>query len=150
MTALQKIIAEAKKIRKKYPKKEWKDCVAQASAIYAKKHKGKSPVGKKSKKVGAVKKKAAKKKSAVKSYHKDTASHNVRINVVSGIDGALQHLNGLIKEKEKAEKKLQSLKIALKNSGDNESKKHFKFWIKKYKMFITGIKKQITESKKHI
>lgn len=85
MTALQKIIAEAKKIRKKYPKKEWKDCVAQASAIYAKKHKGKSPVGKKHKKVGAVKKKATKKKSAVESYHKDTASHNVRINVLSGI-----------------------------------------------------------------
>jgi len=84
MTALQKIIAEAKKIRKKYPKKEWKDCVAQASAIYAKKHKGKSPVGKKSKKVGAVKKKAAKKR-AVSEYHKDTASHNVRINVLSGI-----------------------------------------------------------------
>ena len=84
MTALQKIISEAKKIRKKYPKKEWKDCVAQASAIYAKKHKGKSPVGKKHKKVGAVKKKAVKKKSAT-SYHKDTASHNVRINVLSGI-----------------------------------------------------------------
>ena len=51
MTALQQIIKEAKAIRRKYPKKEWKECVAQASAIYASKHKGKSPVGKK-KKIG--------------------------------------------------------------------------------------------------
>jgi len=51
MTALQQIIKEAKSIRRKYPKKEWKECVAQASAIYAAKHKGKSPVGKK-KKIG--------------------------------------------------------------------------------------------------
>ena len=35
----------------------------------------------KSKKVGAVKKKAASKKN----YHKDTKSHNVRISVVSGV-----------------------------------------------------------------
>ena len=68
MTALQVIIKEAKAIRSKSPKMEWKKAVAQASAIYAKKHKGKSPVGKKKavkkadKKVGTVKKKAAKKK----------------------------------------------------------------------------------------
>jgi hypothetical protein len=79
MTALKLIIAEAKKIRKKYPKKEWKDCVKQASAIYSSKHK--------TKKVGAIKK-AAKKKVAKKSngYHKDTKSHNVNIRVVSGIE----------------------------------------------------------------
>jgi hypothetical protein len=47
MTALQVIIKEAKAIRSKNPKMEWKKAVAQASAIYAKKHKGKSPVGKK-------------------------------------------------------------------------------------------------------
>jgi len=62
MTALQVIIKEAKAIRKKSPKIEWKKAVAQASAIYASKHKGKSPVGKKH----AVKKKAAKKKVAKK------------------------------------------------------------------------------------
>jgi hypothetical protein len=69
MTALQVIIKEAKAIRKKSPKIEWKKAVAQASAIYASKHKGKSPVGKKkavkkaakNKYVGSVKKKAAKK-----------------------------------------------------------------------------------------
>jgi hypothetical protein len=65
MTALQQIIKEAKILRKKNPKIEWKKAVAQASAIYASKHKGKSPVGKKksAKKVGVVKhKKVAKKK----------------------------------------------------------------------------------------
>ena len=56
MTALQVIIKEAKAIRKKSPKMEWKKAVAQASAIYASKHKGKSPVGKKK----AVKKAAKK------------------------------------------------------------------------------------------
>ena len=61
MTALQVIIKEAKAIRSKSPKMEWKKAVAQASAIYAKKHKGKSPVGKKK----AVKK-AAKKKAVGK------------------------------------------------------------------------------------
>lgn len=49
MTALQNIIKEAKSLRKKFPKRfaKWTDYVKQASAIYASKHKGKSPVGKK-------------------------------------------------------------------------------------------------------
>ena len=52
MTALQWITKEAKSIRRKYPKRfaTWREYVAQASAIYAKKHKGKSTVGKKRKK----------------------------------------------------------------------------------------------------
>ena len=77
MTALQSIIKEAKSLRTKYPKRfsKWTDYVKQASAIYAAKHKGKSPVGKK-KKVGAAK---------PVSKHKDTKSHNVNIRVVSGI-----------------------------------------------------------------
>jgi hypothetical protein len=84
MTALQSIIKEAKSLRAKYPKRftKWTDYVKQASAIYAAKHKGKSPVGKKKvakKKVGAAK---------PVSKHKDTKSHNVNIRVVSGI-GAL-------------------------------------------------------------
>jgi len=46
------------------------------------------------KKIGAVKKKAApKKKAAVRNYgsHKDTASHNVKISVVSGIGSIMTH-----------------------------------------------------------
>lgn len=59
MSALKWIVKEAKAIKKQYPKRfaKWTDYVAQASAIYAKKHKGKSPVGKKK----AVKKVATKK-----------------------------------------------------------------------------------------
>ena len=75
MTALQQIIKEAKILRKKNPKMEWKKAVAQASAIYASKHKGKSPVGKKhkkiarkkvAKKVGTIKRKIVRKKAAKK------------------------------------------------------------------------------------
>lgn len=56
MTALKWITTEAKKIKKAYPNRfaKWTDYVAQASAIYAKKHGGKSPVGK-PKKVGDYK-----------------------------------------------------------------------------------------------
>jgi hypothetical protein len=109
MTALQSIIKEAKAIRKKSPKMEWKKAVAQASAIYASKHKGKSPVGKKKTVKKAAKKKAVgkyvktvrkgkitdviykrKKIGAVKksatTMHKDTKSHNVNIRVMSGMD----------------------------------------------------------------
>jgi len=64
MTALQSILKEAKALRKSFPTryKKWTDYVKQASAIYASKHKGKSPVGKKH----AVKKKTAKKKAVGK------------------------------------------------------------------------------------
>ena len=61
MTALQQIIKEAQAIRRKSPKMEWKKAVAQASAIYASKHKGKSPVGKKKVAKKAIKKKAIRK-----------------------------------------------------------------------------------------
>ena len=155
MTALKWITTEAKKIKKQHPHrfKKWTDYVAQASAIYASKHKGKSPVGKKHK-VSGVKKKVVKKKvvkkSPVRSLHKDTKSHNVNIRVMSGIDGAVQHLNSLINEKAKALKKIDAMQIALKNTGEKDTKKHFKFWIARYKKFVTGLNKQISESKKHI
>ena len=75
MTALQWIIKEAKAIRSKSPKMEWKKAVAQASAIYASKHKGKSPVGKK-KVVKKAAKKVAKKK-AVGKYVKTVRSGKI-------------------------------------------------------------------------
>lgn len=58
MNALVWITKEAKHLRKKYPRrfKEWKQYVAQASAIYSRKHKGKSPVGKKKSAVKKIKK----------------------------------------------------------------------------------------------
>lgn len=96
MTALKWITTEAKKIKKQYPKrfKTWTEYVKQASAIYASKHKGKSPVGKN---------KIAKKpvKSATK-LHKDNKSHNVNIRVVSGVkkfDADVARLKEAYKEK---------------------------------------------------
>lgn len=76
MTALQWIVKEAKKLKKEYPKrfKTWREYVAQASAIYASKHKGKSPVGKKH----AVKKKAAKKKAVKKVARKKAVGKYVK------------------------------------------------------------------------
>jgi len=67
MTPLQWIIKEAKSLKKSYPKRftKWTDYVKQASAIYASKHKGKSPVGKKK----AVAKKVAIKKVALKKVY---------------------------------------------------------------------------------
>ena len=115
MSALKWIVSEAKKLKKQYPKrfKTWREYVAQASAIYSSKHRGKSPIGKK--KVGAVKiiqkgeKKDAKvtkvlqqvrgKSGVFKGYkkiagtHKDTKSHNVNIRVVSGVKN--KKINGL-------------------------------------------------------
>jgi hypothetical protein len=104
MTALQSIIKEAKAIRKKSPKIEWKKAVAQASAIYASKHKGKSPVGKKKavkkaakkKAVGLIKKKITKKVARKKAttMHKDTKSHNVKISVMSGLHKIVGKVTG--------------------------------------------------------
>jgi hypothetical protein len=88
-TALAWIVKEAKRLRREYPNRfeKWTDYVAQASAIYSKKHGGKSPVGKKSH--AGRKRKPGKKKtrkvSAVKlierGEHKNTkAKRVVRIN----------------------------------------------------------------------
>lgn len=64
MSALQWIVKEAKSLKKSYPKRftKWTDYVKQASAIYASKHNGKSPVGKKKAVKKITVKKATKKK----------------------------------------------------------------------------------------
>lgn len=109
MTALQWILKEAKKLRKDYPKrfKTWREYVAQASAIYSSKHKGKSPVGKKK----AAKKKVARKKVARKcivgKVHKNKISeqsilnriHKVKKDVNSLDEAQHKHMIGKIKAK---------------------------------------------------
>jgi hypothetical protein len=72
MTALQSIIKEAKSLKKQYPKRftKWTDYVKQASAIYASKHKGKSPVGKKKATKKVIKKKVVKKRIVKKTISK--------------------------------------------------------------------------------
>ena len=168
MTALQTIIKEAKAIRKKMPKIEWKKAVAQASAIYASKHKGKSPVGKKKAVKKAAKKKAVgkyvktvrkgkitdviykrKKIGAVKkatTMHKDTKSHNVNIRVMSGIGGqaidriksCMSHLNNY----NSAYKKYMSLSL--------KDRKFYASDIKKLKNLIQETKTHIAQLKKSI
>ena len=77
MNALSWITKEAKRLKRKYPKRfeKWTEYVAQASAIYASKHKGKSPVGHKHKKVSgmATKKRKSKRRTAAirraRKYH---------------------------------------------------------------------------------
>ena len=136
MTALQWIVKEAKKLKKEYPKRfsTWREYVAQASAIYAKKHKGKSPVGKKRSISGTTKrkvvKKAAKKvakkavkKETVRNYgsHKDTQSHNVKINVTSGIGSivkSLTHKYGVLSAKKLIEKTKRGKKVLQKEMTD--------------------------------
>jgi hypothetical protein len=111
MTALQQIIKEAKILRKKNPKMEWKKAVAQASAIYASKHKGKSPVGKKhkkvarkkaAKKVGTVKRKVVRKKAAKKRITERgilKRIHTVKRNVQRLDEAQHKHMLGRIKAK---------------------------------------------------
>ena len=88
MKALTLIIKKAKALRAAHPKKysKWTDYVKAASASITPKKK-ESISGVKKKATKKVVKKAAPKKAAKKStsYHKDTKSHNVRINVVSGV-----------------------------------------------------------------
>jgi hypothetical protein len=106
MTALQSIIKEAKAIRKKSPKMEWKKAVAQASAIYASKHKGKSPVGKKH----AVKKKATKKVAKKKSVGKYVKT--VRKDKITDVIYKRKKISG-VKRKPTEKAVLKSIKHAV-------------------------------------
>jgi hypothetical protein len=106
MTALQWIIKEAKILRKKSPKMEWKKAVAQASAIYASKHKGKSPVGKKkvvkkktAKKVGVVKHKKVAKKKKISEQSILNRIHKVKHDVERLDEAQHKHMIGKIKPK---------------------------------------------------
>jgi hypothetical protein len=100
MTALQWIIKEAKILRKKSPKIEWKKAVAQASAIYASKHKGKSPVGKKktAKKVGVVKHKKVAKKKKISEQGILNRIHKVKHDVERLDEAQHKHMMGTIKK----------------------------------------------------
>ena len=116
MTTLQLIIKKAKALRKAAPNKysKWTDYVKAASATIKPKKKAT---------VSGVKKKTAVKKTAVKktavkkaapkkttSIHKDSKSHNVRINVVSGIGkGLVKRLDDIIDEIERRENVIDSI-----------------------------------------
>ena len=167
MTALQVIIKEAKAIRKKSPKIEWKKAVAQASAIYASKHKGKSPVGKKQakkkvakKKVGMIKKKAVKKTATKRAKRKPTEKavlksikHAVSVQKshMSGVDYNINALYTNVSDHiDKAKKHIimaENHIFRLKQYGNSATaKKSIKMW----KEYIKEQKTHITQLKKHI
>lgn len=160
MTALKWIVTEAKKLKKQHPKRfaTWREYVAQASAIYASKHKGKIPVGKKHKKsVGAVKKvarkKVASKKVASKSYHKDTKSHNVNIRVISGPSLLPNNIKNVRDHTEKELnyhlRKFNELKLMKKNDiKDWRKYPHLEATLKAYPAFIKKTKANLNEYNK--
>jgi len=104
MTALQWIVKEAKALKKKYPKRysTWTEYVKQASAIYASKHKGKSPVGKKktTAKKHVVKKVTKKVVSGTRIQKGETILRNVKKTISE---------NKILHEIEKVKKDILSL-----------------------------------------
>lgn len=149
----KKVVAEAKKLRKKNPKLTQAQAVKQAWAITYSKKKV-SGYGKASK-VGAVKKKSAPKKKAAKkssSYHKDTKSHNVNIRVMSGVDpykqmqfvlNDIKFLTGRISEYQKV---IDSVSKTPASKRDKFEKKA----LSDAKIRIKNLKKALTETKKNI
>ena len=146
----KKVVAEAKKLRKKNPKLTQAQAVKQAWAImYSKKRAGVGAVKKKAVKKKATKKKAAPKKST--SYHKDTKSHNVNIRVMSGMGSAIDDLNYLLREKKKAIENFEVAKANRNRKGDTkEVKEHYNYWYNRLKDYIKGLDKRIAIAKKHI
>ena len=91
MNRLKQITTKANQLYKTGKYAKWTDAIKAASKKTATVGATKKKSEKKKaapKKKTAVKKAAPKKKAAVRNYgsHKDTASHNVRISVVSGIN----------------------------------------------------------------
>jgi ribosomal protein L34E len=165
MTTLQKIVKEAKALRKKYPKKyaKWTDYVKAAS----KKISGLDKVTKTgnkttvhyTKKAPATKKKAApkktvqsslfgvKKKAAPRSSHKDTKSHNVNIRVVSGVGSALTMRDYLEKSIISQTKKYNELKEKKRKKTITEEEKNLLIF---YPSFIRQAKQQLSLQNKLI
>jgi len=171
MTTLQKIVKEAKALRKKYPKKyaKWTDYVKAAS----KKISGLDKVTKSgnkttvhyTKKSPATKKKAApkkavqsslfgvKKKAAPRSSHKDTKSHNVNIRVVSGTDSNKFYINLLAKIASEIQEKEAIKDLINKNYKDPKNKALRSYWASKRNAVtktLLSLKRQQNAIKKSI
>lgn len=110
MTALKWITNEAKRLRRKYPRRfvHWKEYVAEASAIYARKHKGRSPVGKKKRVANVV----TKSKSHV---DKNRLTTNIQIGGVNKVHAANEVLR-LTKEIQNTERQIEVLRQAVRDT----------------------------------
>jgi len=137
MNRLKQITTKAKQLYKTGKYAKWTDAIKAASKQTATVGATKKKSAKKKaapKKKTAVKKAALKKKAAVRNYgsHKDTASHNVRISVVSGIGNLLTHYKdayGKLSSKKLLEKtKRGKSKIAKEMSKVASKIKKLKNW----------------------
>lgn len=172
MTAKQKqniarfkrVVAEAKKLRKKNPKLTQPQAVKQAWAIL---YKGGKKVGatkiiekgeKKNAKVTKVLQRVRSKKGTFKgikrvagSTHKDTKSHNVNIRVVSGINDTaineIKHISDMLKKWKIVLSTLENEKKLQKNALN---KKLILLDIKRVKNVIADLKLNLNRIKKHI
>ena len=150
MTAAQKKAKDNFKKAIAYRKKTGCTLKQAFAHVYGKKSVGSVKKKAAPKKKAAKKKAAPKKKAVSRNYgsHKDTASHNVRISVVSGIDNKnLQNLNYLVKELERAGRQLYELKL---HKKEKKIAPYGITLLKRYPGYIKSLKKQITEVKKHI
>jgi hypothetical protein len=152
----KKVVAEAKKLRKKNPKLTQPQAVKQAWAImYAKKKVGATKIiergENKNAKVTKVLQRVRSKKGTFKGMkkvsggtHKDTKSHNVNIRVVSGVD--MYKIRDMIESEIKNNFKLLDIfkTYPFKNSIEKKSA------IKKVKSNILLQKKQLREQNKLI
>jgi hypothetical protein len=180
MTALQSIIKEAKSLKKQYPKRftKWTDYVKQASAIYASKHKGKSPVGKKKATKKIIKKKVVKKRLVKKTISKkptekvilkkvhaakttsknlynkldklDEAQHaHMAKNMGNIKDITFQHLQQILRKIEMNDHYIDSIQKLLKEKKYSPLQKNsFKKSMKDYQLYNKELKIQKTELKK--
>jgi hypothetical protein len=160
MTTLQKIVKEAKRLKKLHPNKfpKWTDYVKAASKNI-----------KSSKKVGSVKKKIApKKKPATKKAktkfvkprkkatprHKDIKSHNVNIKVVSGISKNsrfhIDMISRTLKQIERYQRIIDEAKEILKTPHGKANKSYYVNEQKEAKKNIMLLKKNLTLHKKSI
>jgi len=110
MNALAWITKEAKRLKRLYPNrfKKWTEYVAQASAIYSKKHKGRSPVGHKKSSMAkkTVRRKAAPRRrkvsgSGIATASKSHTDHNRQRTYIS--------IGSVNKDKARARHKLEQL-----------------------------------------
>lgn len=150
MTALEQIIKEAKRLRRKYPHRfkhlqnPWRDgYMAQASAIYAKKHKGRSPVGKK-KRVSNVETKS---KSHV---DKNRMTTNIQIGSAFQNNKVLQHLNDETRKLSDAEIRLIRMKQDRKEAAKGAAKNFFNKAVRDQQRYIRTIHQNISRLKTHL
>lgn len=109
MNALQWIVREAKKIKRKHPRRfaHWKEYVAEASAIYARKHKGKSPVGKKRHVANVVTRSRT-------HVDKNRLTTNIQIGGANKIEAANQVLQ-LTKDIQNTDRQIEIVNTTLRN-----------------------------------